>query len=377
MRIDRITLYQVGMPLVYPFRTAYGDDDRIESVIVHLVSGDHEGWGESAPWAAPGYSPEWATGAFLLTRDWLAPRLLGQEVDSGTSLQALLGGFKGNHFAKAALDVAWWDLAASAAGLPLWEYIGGRGPTIDVGADLGVMESVEALLAEIGQVVANGFRRLKLKYRRGWDLPMVRAVRDAYPDLTMHIDCNASYTLADLPMFCALDQLGLAMIEQPLGYDDLVDHASLQREIRTPICLDESITSVDRVRKALAIGACGYVNIKPGRVGGLTNAIAIHDICHAQGVPCWVGGMLESALGQGVSVALATLPGFTYPADIFPSQRFYAPDLSEPEIVLSGHSAQDGTQYTAPGVAGVGFRPHPRRLREQTIRQATLEMPLG
>jgi O-succinylbenzoate synthase len=367
MRIEEIHLYHVGMPLVYPFRTSYGDDDAIESLVVHLVGADGEGWGEAAPWRAPGYSPEWAYAAFLTVREWLAPQIVGRDVRSGADLRRHLAGFKGNPFAKAALDTAWWDLDASARGEPLWRAVGGVSPSVTVGADLGVMESVDRLLEAVEAVQAAGFRRLKLKFRPGWDVPVVEAVRRRFPDLPTHIDCNGAYTLADLPMFRALDGLGLAMIEQPLGHDDLVDHALLQAQLTTPICLDESITGADRARQAAEIGACRWVNVKPGRVGGLTEAIAIHDTCAARNIPCWVGGMLESALGQGFSLALATLPNFQYPADIFPSRRFYAADLAEPEIVLSGPS-----QVTAPDRPGVGYRPHPERLRRQTLHEATI-----
>ncbi len=370
MRIQEIRLYHVAMPLVYPFRTSYGDDASIETLIVRMIGAEGEGWGEAAPWRAPGYSPEWAHAAFLTVRDWLAPRLIGQDVTSGADLQRLLKGFKGNPFAKASLDTAWWDLHASSRGEPLWRVIGGVSPTIEVGADLGAMESVDALLAEVEKAQEAGFRRLKLKFRPGWDLPVVEAVRRRFPDLTVHIDCNGAYTLDDLPMFRALDEWGLAMIEQPLGHDDLVDHALLQAQLRTPICLDESITSVDRARQAAEIGACRWVNVKPGRVGGLTVAIAIHDLCAERGIPCWVGGMLESALGQGYNMALATLPNFRYPADIFPSRRFYVEDLAEPAIALSGPS-----QATAPDRPGVGFSPHPERLRAQTLREATIATP--
>ncbi len=367
MRIERILVYHVAMPLVTPFRTSYGNDDRIESVLVHVIGPDGEGWGESAPWRAPGYSAEWAHAAYLTVRDWLAPRLIGQDVSSGGALQRLLAGVKGNAFAKASLDVAWWDYHATLCGEPLWRTIGGVSPDVEVGADLGAMDDLPALLDEIARVQAAGFRRLKLKYRPGWDLPIVEAVRRGYPDLTVHVDCNGAYTLRDVDMFRALDGLGLAMIEQPLAHDDLIDHAALQRQLCTPICLDESITSADRARQAAEIGACRWVNVKPGRVGGLTQAIAIHDTCAAQGIPCWVGGMLESALGQGVSLALATLPNFRYPADIFPSGRFYREDLAEPAITLSGPS-----HVVAPERPGVGFRPNADRLRAQTLRSCTI-----
>jgi O-succinylbenzoate synthase len=367
MQIDRIDLYRVAMPLLSPWRTAYGEDSVIESVLVKMTSGNQAGWGEASPLAAPTYSPEWAGGVFQVMRTWLAPLLVGRDVASGAELQRLLGVVKGNPFAKGGLDLAWWDLHARLVGQPLYRMLGGTSPTVAVGADFGVQDRLEELLGKVGAALAAGFRRVKLKFRPGWDLPMVRAVRQAFPDAVLHIDCNSGYRLQDAALFQELDDFNLAMYEQPLGHDDLLDHAELQKQVRTPVCLDESITSPDKARKALALGACRYVNIKPGRVGGLTNAVAIHDLCRARGVPCWVGGMLESAVGAAHCIALATLPGFTYPADIFPSSCYYRQDLAEPEIRLSGISevkAQD-----APGIATV---PNPERLALLALEHAAV-----
>ena len=367
MRIDRLRLYHVAMPLVYPFRTAYGDDDCIESVLVRMESGDAYGWGETTPWRAPGYSSEWAASAFLLMRDWLGPALIGKEIASGDALQGELNGFKGNYFAKAGLDLAWWDLHARLEDEPLWKVIGGSGPVAQVGADFGVMETIDALIGEIAKAETAGFGRVKLKFRPGWAGEMVAAVRKAFPEMTFHIDCNSAYRIEDLPMFQALDQYKLAMIEQPLAHDDLIDHAALQRGLATPVCLDESITSVARARKAIQTRACGWINIKPARVGGLTNAIAIHDLCAEAGMPCWVGGMLESSVGQSFNVALSTMPNIMYPCDVFPSERFYRPDLGTPEIALSGPS-----QITAEEGPGIGCEPHPERLAKATLQSAAV-----
>ncbi len=367
MLIDRIDLYRLAMPLISPWRTAYGDDAVVESVLVKLTSGQRIGWGESSPLAVPSYSPEWAAGAFQVARNWLAPRLVGQDLASGRQLQDRLALIKGNYFAKAGLDLAWWDLYAQQQNLPLYRVLGGINPAVTVGADFGVMDRVDDLLVEIGKAITAGFQRIKLKFRPGWDLPMIRAVRQAFPNAVFHIDCNSGYRLEDAPLFRELDQFNLAMIEQPLGHDDLLDHAALQKQIRTPICLDESITSLDNTRKALEVGACRYVNIKPGRVGGLTNALEIHNLCRQHGIPCWVGGMLESAVGAAHGLALATLPGFTYPADIFPSSRFYRRDLAEPEIVLAGPS-----QVRLQDAPGIGTVPNAESLTRLTVEHAAL-----
>jgi len=355
------------MPLVYPFRTAYGSDAAVESVLVRLRSGESYGWGEAQPFHHPTYCPEYSAGVFLTVRDVLAPAILGGDIASGQELQNKLSCFKGNQFAKGALDMAWWDLYARSQGEPLWRTLGGRNPVIDVGADFGVMESIDALLEKINQAVAAGFKRVKLKYAPGWDLNMIAAVHNAFPDAVFHIDCNSAYTLKDVPMFRQLDRYGLAMIEQPLMHDDLIDHAALQKQIATPICLDESITSPAKTRKAIEIGACRWINIKPVRVGGLTPALEIRDICEQAGVPCWVGGIVESGVGASHCMAMATLSNMKYPCDIFPSRRFFDKDLAVPEIVLSGPS-----QVTAPAGPGVGSEPGPEQLERLTLQQETL-----
>ena len=366
-RIDAIELNRVCMPLISPFRTAYGSDDAIESVLVKMTSADCCGWGEASPLKAPTYSPEFAAGVFLVMREFLAPVLVGQDIASGENLQKRLAGFKGNYFAKGGLDMAWWDLQARRRGQPLWKLLGGCNQVVDVGADFGVLDSIDTLLEHVHAAAKAGFKRVKLKYAPGWALEMVAAVRKAFPNTVFHIDCNSAYTLDDLPMFRELDGYDLAMIEQPLAHDDLIDHAKLQAAIRTPICLDESISSLDKARKAIALKACRWINLKPARAGGLTNALKIHDLCAEAGIGCWVGGMLESGLGAGHCLALATLPNIKYPSDIFPTSRFYQKDLALPEITLCGPS-----QIAAPYRPGLGFDPDPQQLAKLTVDRATL-----
>jgi O-succinylbenzoate synthase len=367
MKVDSVDIYHVAMPLKEPWRTAYGEDSTVESVLVRMQSHDGYGWGESSPLRAPTYSSEWAHGVFLTIRDWLAPALVGKDVESGEDLQQLLAWVKGNYFAKAALDLAWWDLKAKAKDKPLWKLIGGRSETVNVGADIGVMPTLSSLLSATEKALTAGFRRIKLKFRPGWDVPVIAAVREHYPAATVHIDCNAAYTLRDQAVFHELERFGLAMIEQPLAHDDLVDHAKLQSMISTPVCLDESIVSLEKTRKAIELSACSWINIKPGRVGGLTNAIAIHDLCEQAGIPCWVGGMLESGIGQAHNIALATLSNIRYPSDIFPSTRFFERDLAEPDIILSGPS-----QIEASSEPGIGREPNPELLQEHLVATATV-----
>jgi o-succinylbenzoate synthase len=363
MTIDKIDVFHVRMPLKQPWKTAFSEEYAIDTVLVRMTRGEDIGWGETAPYAVPQFSPEWATGCFYLIRDVFAPLLAGQRIESGADLQDRLRSFKGNQFAKAALDIAWWDLAARREGKPLWQMIGGEQPDVAVGADIPIQDDPDVLLAAVGSAQDAGFARTKLKFRPDSGVSMVAKVREAFPDATIHIDCNCGFTLEDVPLFLELDELGLKMIEQPLASDDLVDHARLQEKLKTPICLDESITSADRARKALDIGASSWINIKHGRVGGLTNALEIYALCQDRQAPCWIGGMLESCVGQGPSLALGTLPGISYPADVFPQGRLYDDDLAEPVITLSG----PGT-VTAPDRPGHGFTPNPEKLRACLVK---------
>lgn len=373
MKIDSIELYHVSMPLIYPWRTAYGEDTCIDSVLVKMCSADQSGWGESAPFAAPCYSPEWASGVFGVLRDWMAPRLIGQELGSGETLQDQLAIYKGNPFAKSALDTAWWALDSRRQGIPLYRALGGVNGLVEVGADFGVMDLLDDLIIAIDKAVTTGFKRVKLKFRPGWGLEMLAAVRSNFPDLTIHIDCNSGYRLEDLSIFQQVDRFQLKMIEQPLGHDDLVDHAKLAQQIETPICLDESITSLDRARQAIDLGSCQWINIKPGRVGGLTPARAIHDLCREAGIPCWVGGMLESSVGASLCIALATLDNFLYPADIFPSDRFYRQDLSDPPIVVLSDVPGLPPHVVAAETPGIAHEPHASQLEKCCVQRAVVK----
>lgn len=373
MHIDRIDLYHVAMPLIYPWRTAYGEDAAVHTVLCRMTSGSLAAWGECSSLAAPCYSSEWAGGVFAVAKEWFAPALVGQSLASGDDLHARLTHFKGNMFAKAALDNAWWALRVHETGRPLEKLLGEAAgcevrDEVPVGADFGVMDQIDELLAAIAPAVKEGFPRVKLKFRPGWDIPMLRAVREAFPQQTVHIDCNSGYRLSDLSLFRQVDEFNLAMIEQPLAHDDLLEHADLQKQIRTPVCLDESIIGIRQTEQAIRLGSCRYVNIKPGRVGGLTNAVKIHNACQAAGIPCWVGGMLESAVGSAHCVAFGMLPNLTYPADIFPSSRFYHEDLADEPLELIR------TRENQPGV--VTFKrlpePHPQRLERMTVQRATI-----
>ena len=365
--IESIELYRVAMPLIYPWTTGYGSDDVIDTVLVRMRSGDDYGWGETTPLGAPHYSPEYTAGVYAVIRDMLAPAMVGKEFAVVSDLLDALSWVKGNPFAKGGLELAWWDLTARRRSEPLWKTLGGANRTVEVGEGFGVMDDLDMLMQKIDGAIKAGFSRVKLKFCRGWGLEMLSAVRKTFPDTVLHIDCNSAYTLDDLPMFKKVDQFRLAMIEQPLAHDDLIDHARLQEQIATPICLDESVTSPAKARKAMRIGACRWVNIKPGRVGGLSNALEINRICEEAGVPCWVGGMLESGLGAAFCLALGTLANMKYPSDIPTSDRFYKRNLATPDLVLTGPS-----RMTAPSTPGVGAEPDPERLEAFTVERDVL-----
>ena len=344
MKIDSLEIFHVAMPLIYPWRTAYGADYEIHSVLAKATSGEISAWSESTPLQMPSYSPEGAAGVFLNVSEYFAPRLIGKEFETPESILEELSIFKGNPFAKASMEILWWTFQTKISETPLHQLLGGAPKEVQAGADFGIQDSFDMLLGNIQNAVDAGFPRVKLKVARGWDVEMLRAVRSTFPNEKFHIDCNSGYSLDDLEMFREIDRFNLEFIEQPLANDDIYDHARLAAAIDTPICLDESITGPRVVEQALAIEACSYVNIKPGRVCGLSNAVRIHDICQDAGVPVWVGGMLESAVGSAICVELATLPNFTYPGDLFPSSRFYTRDLGQPEVELT--SSQTMMPYT-------------------------------
>jgi len=330
MKIDEIHLYHVAMPLIDPWITAYGADYDTHSILIKLISGNNLAWAETCSLELPTYSSESANSVFYNLSEVFSPKILGNDYESSDQLNNDLKIYKGNPFAKAGLDIGWWCLLSQENNLPLHDLIGGKRKEVVAGADFGVEDSIDILIEKIQVAVDNSAPRVKLKVRKGWDLEVLKAVKSTFPDTLFHIDCNSGYTLEDIDFFKAIDDFGLAFIEQPLSNDDILDHSKLSRSIETPICLDESISSVDRARQAIEIGACKYINIKPGRVGGITNSLKINEISEEAGIPVWIGGMLESALGVAICIELATLDNFTYPGDLFPSSRFYSNDLFEP-----------------------------------------------
>ena len=366
MRIDRLDVYHVSMPLLYPWRTAYGEDYDIQSVLVKAVSGEHEAWAESSPLRAPTYLTESAISVFHHVTEFFGPHVVGREYDTADEVNSRLELFKGNSFGKAAIEIAWWALQSKISRTPLHRLLGGETREVQAGADFGIQDSIDMLLGNIQGAVDAGFPRIKLKAARGWDLDMLKAVTSTFPDMTFHIDCNSGYTLDDLPFFKAIDHMGLAFLEQPLHYADVLDHAELAKQIETPVCLDESIVSPRAAEQAIRVGACKYINIKPARVGGLANSIAIHDMARDAGIPVWIGGMLESAVGSSVCVELATLPNFTYPGDLFPTSRFYERDLANPRMELTPSNTFE--PFTGPLP-----EPDPEMLEKETVEYKSVK----
>jgi o-succinylbenzoate synthase len=368
MVIDGLDVYWARIPLAFVWKTSYADQRVTDTILVRMQSEGRHAWGESCPPFIPAYSAEHTLATFHTVREHLAPRIIGHDIPAAQDLLARIDFVKGNQFARAALEIAWWVLEAKRQGVPLHVALGGKGDSVAVGADFGIQDSLDILMEKIQGAIDAGFPRIKLKFRPGWDRDMVAAVRSTFPAFTFHVDCNAAYTLADADLFRALDRHRLAMIEQPLADDgmSLVAHAELQQQLETPICIDESGHSLEHVRAAIRLGSCRVVNIKMARVGGLAASRDIQALCAEHGIPCWVGGMLETAIGGAICAELATLPNFTYPADIFPSSYFYDNDLGKPELVLAGPGAVATSR-----VPGIAQEPDPELLARWTVAHAS------
>jgi O-succinylbenzoate synthase len=368
MRLERAELRLIELRLVQPFETSFGREEKRPALIVALYSEGAVGWGECVASSGPWYSSETVTTAWHVLEEFLLPRVLRQELAGPAALWERLRPIRGHNMAKAALEMAFWDLWAKLEEVPLARLLGGVREMIESGVSIGIQESIPRLLQEIEQRLAEGYRRIKLKIKPGWDLKVLEQVRAQFPEIRLQVDANAAYTIADLPLLRQLDRFGLLMVEQPFAYDDLVDHAALQRELATPICLDESIPSLNAARAALELGSCKVINIKPGRVGGLSQAVAIHDYCREKGVPVWCGGMLETGIGRAHNVALASLPGFSLPNDISASKRYWEHDIIEPEFELN----EDGT-ISVPKGPGIGVEVLQARLEAATIRMRSYD----
>ncbi|MEV0265868.1 o-succinylbenzoate synthase [Streptomyces sp. NPDC050617] len=355
MQIDSARVFMLRMPLKEPWKTSFGAQSDIDTVLVRLTSGETTGWGEAAPGTWPRFCGEWGEPTFTLVRDYLLPRLAGAAVDDIDALTGLFAEIRGNTFAKAAVETAWWALRGAIEGRPLSSYAGGTRAAVPAGADFDIHADTGELLAKIADAVGSGCPRVKLKMGRGTKISQLREVRRAFPGATLHVDCNATFRRDDIDRLALLDPLGLAMIEQPLAEDDLLGHAELQRRLETPVCLDESVRSLHDLETALELGSCGYVNVKPGRVGGLRAAADIGELAARSGVGAVVGNMLESPVGAQVCLALASCDWATYPADLFASERFFPTPLAAHDIASPPGGEWEFTVTTTPGNPAVPY----------------------
>lgn len=348
MKIEMVELRRVRLPLVTPFRTSFGTSTERETTLVRVVTADAEGWGESAAEPEPLYGPEFLDASDLLIRDHLVPRLqgLGDRLTAervGPALAAVTG----HPMSKAVLETAVLDAQLRELAVSFGQYLGAVHDRVPAGVSVGIMDSLDELLAAVGDYLEQGYLRIKLKIEPGWDLEPVRAVRERFgPDLLLQVDANTAYTLADARQLARLDPFNLVLMEQPMAADDLLGHAKLARLLATPICLDESIESARDAATAIEVGACSIINVKPARVGGYLEARRVHDVAAAHGVPVWCGGMLETGIGRAANLALAALPGFVLPGDTSASSRYYEQDLTAPFVLDEGHLSVP----TGPGI---------------------------
>jgi O-succinylbenzoate synthase len=363
VKIDCLELRLLKLPLVHFFETSFGRIDDKHFILVRVDGDGATGYGECVAERDPYYSSETNDTVWHIIAEFIAPRLLGVELAHPRDIFLALKAIRGHHMAKAAVEMAAWDLFARQRGEPLARVLGGTADRIASGVSIGIQPSVDELVVKVERELAAGYRRIKIKIKPGWDVHPVEAVRARFGAIPLMVDANAAYTLADADHLARLDAFDLMMIEQPLDYDDVADHAALQQRLKTPICLDESIKSVGIAREAIAAGACRIINIKPGRVGGFGESVRLHDLCASHGIPVWHGGMLESGIGRAANIHLSTLPNFLLPGDVAASKRYFDPDLIEPPVEV----AADGT-IAVPTGPGLGVT-----IREDRVDAATIK----
>ncbi len=367
MKIERIELHHISQQLVHPFRTSFGTQLARPCILVAVYSQGLVGWGECVAHYEPTYSYETVDTAWHVLSDFLIPPVVGQTVTSPEEVTARFEKVRGHPMAKACLENAVWDLLARARGVPLSALLGGgRRNRVEVGVSIGIQPTLPGLLDRVDQFVAKGYRRIKIKIEPGWEMEPLSAVRARHPSLKLMADANSAFSLDHVKLFQEMDGLDLLMIEQPLHYDDIFDHAKLQAQIKTPVCLDESIHSPHHARWAIELNACRIINMKVARVGGLSNAVAIHHMCVEAGLAMWCGGMLETGVGRATNLHLATLPNFTLPGDISATERYYAEDVAEPTFSLN---SEDST-LTVPTGPGIGVEVLMERVEKMRVRQA-------
>jgi len=346
MKIDRIDLVHVEMPLSEHFGTSFGKIWSQHSIVTKIYSEGLIAYGEACPFFAPTYCYECIGSMKMVLGEFIIPKILGKEIDSPEDFLKKVQFIKGNNFAKAALETAFWDLKTQKENLPLWKLLGGRNSQVEVGVSIGLQPTINELLNKIEKHLNEGYRRIKIKIMRGnSELETLKNVRKNFPNIKLMVDANSSYTLDDINILTQFDNYNLLMIEQPLGENDIVDHATLQKQLSTPICLDESIHCLDDTRKAIQLGSGMIINIKYGRVGGILPSLGIHNYCKKAGIGTWIGGMLETGIGQRFKISLATLDNVIYPSDIEVSDRFFLEDIVTPNSVLSRSCVDANIEY--------------------------------
>ncbi|WP_436698628.1 o-succinylbenzoate synthase [Nocardioides sp. BYT-33-1] len=365
MKLTGVEIRTIEVPLVAPFRTSFGTETVRRAVLVRAVTDDSEGWGECGAGTGPFYSAEYADAATDVLERFLVPMVAAVDDLDAHRVAPALESVRGHRMAKAALETAVLDADLRARGISFGYALGAIRDSVACGVSVGITASIPALLDAVAGYLADGYLRIKLKIEPGWDVEPVRAVRERFGDILLQVDANTAYRRSDARHLAQLDPFDLLLLEQPLPEDDLLGHAELAGVVQTPICLDESIVSAATAADAIALGACSIVNIKPGRVGGYLEARRIHDVCAANGIPVWCGGMLETGLGRAANLALAALPGFTLPGDTSASERYYRTDLTEPFVLDAGH-------LTVPTGPGLGVSPLPDVLDEVTVERRWL-----
>lgn len=364
MRVDQVTLREVHLPLKDFFETSFGRVCQRHALLVEVRCGETGGWGECVADQGPFYSYETVTTAWSVLSEFVVPRVLHQSFETPSEFPARVQGIRGHAMAKACLEAALWDVHAQELGMPLWKLLGGTREKIACGVSIGIQEHPDLLLEKIGRELEAGYHRIKIKIKPGWDLGVLRKVRNRFPDISLMVDANSAYSLSDAEYLRGLDEFQLLMVEQPLRYDDLVDHSKLQSQMRSRICLDESIRHAHDAVHAHELGACKIVNVKMGRLGGISEARSVHDVCQQRGIPVWCGGMLETGIGRAHNVALSTLENFTLPGDVSASKRYFERDLICPPVEVTS----DG-YILAPEEPGLGFQPDLPWIEEVTLRR--------
>jgi o-succinylbenzoate synthase len=367
MKIEAITLRELRMPLKHFFETSFGRTEERRVLLVTVDCEGVEGWSECVAGEGPFFSDEWVDTAWATIREFLAPSLLGRNLAHAKESAALMSPVRGHNMAKAALENALWDAEAKATDQPLWKLLGGTRSEIDCGVSIGIQDSHEQLLEKIETELAASYQRIKVKVKPGWDVDVLSKIRKRWPKILLSCDANSAYRPSDLAHLKKFDEFGLLMIEQPLWHDDIFQHAKLQRELKTALCLDESIHHARDAEAAIEMKACRIINIKVGRVGGFSEAIAVHNVCEANQIPVWCGGMLETGIGRAHNIALSTLPNFKLPGDVSASKRYWTEDITDPEIEVTPR----GTIVVG-NAAGTGYVPKKKLIDKLTVRKEVL-----